>query len=85
MSARHQKQARALIRKQVLPALHEAIRQLSEDVYADTLKNHPQAHAPEIHLGAQDAATRILLTELVRYLQKDEQASPAIQRWEELR
>jgi hypothetical protein len=84
MADKTQKRAREAVHETVIPALRNAIELLAADIEAETGRQFSRAHGPELRVGARDAAANAVLQELVRYLMQDEEASPALTRWDHL-
>ena len=84
MTDKTQKRARETVKETILPALRNSIELLAADIEAETARQFSRAHAPELRVGARDAATNAILNELVRYLMQDDDASSAVTRWDHL-
>ena len=84
MADKTQQRAQKVVRETVIPALRMAIEALADDIAAETGKQFSAAHRPELVVGARDAAARAVLSELARYLMQDDEAVPAVIRWDHL-
>lgn len=65
------KRAQQLLKKHIIPAIEAAISDLSAEIFAEVVKQHPNTHAPEIHIGAHSAATQVIHEALLEYLKQN--------------